>query len=417
MKRVLLSAAVAALMIASAAAQTVQIKTTKGETKIYNLSQIESLTFSDEANQEPLVTLEVVNASAYSFDIKATKAASCQKYMVAVYHQNIYRESSFVESAEQTLAENPYYCPFAETLRYGSATFSEAQLGVNSLTEDDGSAAQLIAAVYAVDDLGESKVYTTPFTVPATPVVESKEKATITINESTLTYNHIDYSIACGWNTAKIIYAVTQPSYIDSKLTPAKWAAMSLAEQKAKLLSVFQGIPSAYKSGLKGSYDCSANSTCIVYAIPIDKDGKIGEMDVKTVNTGAPVLDGAGAFTSLTVEPQTAHDNITFHVAVDEKAVAYRLMWFTETDEKNSDYIGRIAEIFLDSKYGDYNTWREFSCEETAPQLNVFRPGNKYYLYGVTVDRFGHLSQPVDLLQTYLGQKLLETMNKPAEEE
>ncbi|MCF0196365.1 MAG: hypothetical protein HUK03_03860, partial [Bacteroidaceae bacterium] len=231
------------------------------------------------------------------------------------------------------------------------------------------------------------------------------------------TYNHLDFKVSCGWNTAKVIYAVTQPSYISTSLTPAVWNAMSQENKEARLLSVYQGIPEKYKSGMKGSYSCNANSTCIVYAIPIDKDGKIGKMDIKTINTGAVPVTGKGDFTGMTAVPQTTWDSYSFNVQVDANTVAYRLMWFTETDEKNSEYISRINEIFFDTKYQEYGMWKEYNAEETSVDMGIYRPGDNYYLYGATVDRFGNISTPVNLGEKYLGTKLISTMKKTVDEE
>ncbi|MCF0196364.1 MAG: hypothetical protein HUK03_03855, partial [Bacteroidaceae bacterium] len=153
MKRILFVAACAAWMCGTLSAQTVQIKTAKGETKIYNLSQVESITFSDQPKTEALVTMEVINVSAYSFDLNVTKAASCQKYMATVYRKDIYSESAFIDAAEQTLDPQAYYRPFEKTLSYDSKTFSESELGLNSVASEDGKTdPQYIAAIYAIDD-------------------------------------------------------------------------------------------------------------------------------------------------------------------------------------------------------------------------------------------------------------------------
>lgn len=415
MKRIFAAALMAAAVF-SASAQIMRLETEQG-TKVYDLSRVKSISFSDEQNTEDLVKMEVVNASTLAFDLKVTKSPSCHRYMAAAYSKSIYQESNFIFSAEQTLADNAYYRPFESTLSYSSKTFSETQLGLNSLTDDARNPLTIIAAVYAIDDLGAVKVYTHEFTLPSQIKQESDMQMKIEV--SNVTYGHFDYAISpVGWvKPAKALYGVTRPEWM--KTTAEKFNAMTDDAKQTFLFSQGLGMPQPYTAKITGSGTCNAQSDIIIFAIPVDDEGKVGKMTITTFQTPEVLADGIGSFASLAYNGETSGEDdyaslAHFTVKVDN-AIAYRLLWTVEKEFNDNDYSSSLIETFLNEKMSEYGIWTQFKANQNDITLNIMRHGQNYVLYGVTIDIDGNISQPVNLLEKFTGSGTITTKSNEEE--
>ena len=402
-----------AFVAATLSAQVVRIETENG-TKVYDLSMVKSISFSDEKYDEKLVEMEVLNATPIAFDLRLTKSVSCQKYMVTVAPKSTFNESDFVFSAEQTLDETAYYRPYLETLSYGSHTYAESQLGINSLVDSDGKPQTLVAAVYAIDDMGRVQVLTHEFTLPETLAYESALTMKVEVGE--VAYNHYTYTVSQqGWTRpAKIIYGSTQPEWMNT--TIEEFNALSHEGQRDFLLGQGLGLPRLYNTKITTTVDCESASDVILYAMPIDADGKVGDMTITTIKTPKPEAKGVGEFTALSYKGETSSEEdfykkANFETAVTN-AVAYRLLWAVKKEFTDNQYAKQLVEIFLNPKMGEYGMWKQFKANETQAAVDIVRQGQEYVLYGVTIDIDGNISEPIDLLTKFTGSGSIQTSPK-----
>lgn len=143
------------------------------------------------------------------------------------------------------------------------------------------------------------------------------------------------------------------------------------------------------------------NTSYIVYAIPIDKEGKIGKVVYKSVTTGTPVYDGTGEITSVTFPDQVTPEKLLVDISVNDKVEFVRVLWDMGTGPGSLD----LKTIMADEDSRNVH-WHEYATadlpklktEDNNGGLYITSPGSTYYLRAVTVDKDGKLSEIIDLV-------------------
>lgn len=372
-----------------------------GQTKQYDLSAIDSLTIGSSKDKMELVDFNVINVSAFSFDAEIHKGASCLKYVAAAYRKDIYNEKEFIEAAKQAFDPDSRYKPLKPTY-YEDAIIPEKNLNIHSLSTIDGS--KFILAVCAMDDLGGMKVYTKEFTIPS-PSVQSTASATINVDSETLRFDHFDFSVRSGYTTAKIVVGYSNIDWLQG-FSRAGFEAKSDADKQAYVMKQYQNLPDTYTSQNKTTVQTSAEQTFLVYAIPIDQNGKIGNMGYTFVTAPKPQLDGKATVqcTNLTQGEDIETVDVSLKVSADADAI--RLLWLCRSDF--SWYSQTLEEDFFKDENADI-IWTEFSADNLPTKLAVLHPGDEYALWAVTMDGRGRISTPVNLCQEATGKAYFTT--------
>lgn len=381
-------------------AQIINIHTAAG-VKQYPVSAVDSITISAEGTEDALVNAAIMNLNAFSFDAMITKSTSCQKFVASVYRKDLYNEKEFTEAAEQTFDPDSWYKPL-KPIYYENAFIPEKDLNIHSLSTIDGS--KFILAVCAMDDLGGMKVYTKEFTIPS-PTIQSTASATINVDSTSLRFDHFDFSVRSGYTTAKIVVGYSNIDWLQG-FSLAGFEAKTDADKQAYVMKQYQSLPEPYTSQNKTTVQTSANQTYLVYAIPIDENGKIGKMGYTFVTAPKPQLDGKATVqcTSLTQGEDIEYVDVNLKVSTDADAI--RLLWLCRSDF--SWYSQTLEEDFFKNENADI-VWTEFSADKLPTKLAVLHPGDEYALWAVAVDGRGRMSKPVNLCQEATGNAYFTT--------
>ena len=180
---------------------------------------------------------------------------------------------------------------------------------------------------------------------------------------------------------------------------------MTEEEICASIVRLGAEVPLAYTGAFSkefASKDMVPNTSYIVYAIPIDKEGKIGKVVYKSVTTGTPVYDGTGEITSVTFPDQVTPEKLLVDISVNDKVEFVRVLWDMGTGPGSLD----LKTIMADEDSRNVH-WHEYATadlpklktEDNNGGLYITSPGSTYYLRAVTVDKDGKLSGIIDLVE------------------
>lgn len=180
---------------------------------------------------------------------------------------------------------------------------------------------------------------------------------------------------------------------------------MTEEEICASIVRLGAEVPLAYTGAFSkefASKDMVPNTSYIVYAIPIDKEGKIGKVVYKSVTTGTPVYDGTGEITSVTFPDQVTPEKLLVDISVNDKVEFVRVLWDMGTGPGSLD----LKTIMADEDSRNVH-WHEYATadlpklktEDNNGGLYITSPGSTYYLRAVTVDKDGKLSEIIDLVE------------------
>lgn len=387
--------------------------------------------FKSEDVMTELVEFEVKNLSAFSVDVVVKKSAKCTKYVIGAINKGymgqdlegdggdkyveIYKEETFIEDAEISLNPNADYPMQPYNWSDVSATFTEKTLVRSALKDKDISESkgiilrsleadeiQVIIAVYALDAEGKAKVYTKEITVPepeltgqvAVTIDVPKDKIKLKSFEATFTADESCSRIHVGQSSAGLIASNSSKTFDN----------MTEDEICASIVRLGAEVPLAYTGAFSKEFagkDMVPNTSYIVYAIPIDKEGKIGKVVYKSVTTGTPVYDGTGEITSVSFPDQVTPEKLLVDISVSDDVEFVRVLWEPGTKPSSLD----LNTIMADEDSRNVH-WFEYAVadlyklktEENNGGLYIIYPGSNYYLRAVTVDKNGKLSEIVDLV-------------------
>lgn len=386
--------------------------------------------FKSEDVMTELVEFEVKNLSAFSVDVVVKKSAKCTKYVIGAINKGymgqdlegdggdkyveIYKEETFIEDAEISLNPNADYPMQPYNWSDVSATFTEKTLVRAALKDKDISESkgiilrsleadeiQVIIAVYALDAEGKAKVYTKEITVPepeltgqvAVTIDVPKDKIKLKSFEATFTADESCSRIHVGQSSAGLIASNSSKTFDN----------MTEDEICASIVRLGAEVPLAYTGPFSKEFankDMKPDTEFIVYAIPIDKEGKIGKVVYQKVRTAAPVFDGVGEITAVDFPEQQTPERLPVDITVSNEVEFVRILWDMGKGPGSLD----LNWVMSDEDSRDVN-WHEYAVADLASLktdeggLRITSPGYDYYLRAVTVDKNGKLSEVIDLVE------------------
>lgn len=386
--------------------------------------------FKSEDVMTELVEFEVKNLSAFSVDVVVKKSAKCTKYVIGAINKGymgqdlegdggdkyveIYKEETFIEDAEISLNPNADYPMQPYNWSDVSATFTEKTLVRAALKDKDISESkgiilrsleadeiQVIIAVYALDAEGKAKVYTKEITVPepeltgqvAVTIDVPKDKIKLKSFEATFTADESCSRIHVGQSSAGLIASNSSKTFDN----------MTEDEICASIVRLGAEVPLAYTGPFSKEFankDMQPDTEFIVYAIPIDKEGKIGKVVYQKVRTAAPVFDGVGEITAVDFPEQQTPERLPVDITVSNEVEFVRILWDMGKGPGSLD----LNWVMSDEDSRDVN-WHEYAVADLAELktdeggLRITSPGYDYYLRAVTVDKNGKLSEVIDLVE------------------
>lgn len=386
--------------------------------------------FKSEDVMTELVEFEVKNLSAFSVDVVVKKSAKCTKYVIGAINKGymgqdleggggdkyveIYKEETFIEDAEISLNPNADYPMQPYNWSDVSATFTEKTLVRAALKDKDISESkgiilrsleadeiQVIIAVYALDAEGKAKVYTKEITVPepeltgqvAVTIDVPKDKIKLKSFEATFTADESCSRIHVGQSSAGLIASNSSKTFDN----------MTEDEICASIVRLGAEVPLAYTGPFSKEFankDMKPDTEFIVYAIPIDKEGKIGKVVYQKVKTAAPVFDGVGEITNVSFPDQQTSERLPVDITVNDEVEFVRILWDMGKGPGSLD----LNWVMSDEDSRDVN-WHEYAVADLASLktdeggLRITSPGYDYYLRAVTVDKNGKLSEVIDLVE------------------
>lgn len=386
-------------------------------------------TFKSKDVMTELVEFEVKNLSAFSMDVVVKKSAKCAKYVIGATpkgymgtntttgeeeYVEIYKEATFIENAETSLNPDESYPMQPYNWSDVSATFTERTLSRYALKDKDISESKgiilrslevdeikMIIAVYALDAEGNSKVYTQEITIPE-PEITGQVAVSIDVPKDKIKMRSFEATFTADANCSRIHVGQSSAGLIASG--GKSFDNMTEEEICASIVRLGAEVPLAYTGAFSkefASKDMVPNTSYIVYAIPIDKEGKIGKVVYKSVTTGTPVYDGTGEITSVTFPDQISPEKLLVDISVNDKVEFVRVLWDMGTGPGSLD----LKTIMADEDSRDVH-WHEYATadlpklktEENNGGLYITSPGSTYYLRAVTVDKDGKLSEIIDLV-------------------
>ena len=387
-------------------------------------------TFKSEDVMTELVEFEVKNLSAFSMDVVVKKSAKCAKYVIGATpkgymgtntttgeeeYVEIYKEATFIENAETSLNPDESYPMQPYNWSDVSATFTERTLSRYALKDKDISESKgiilrslevdeikMIIAVYALDAEGNSKVYTQEITIPE-PEITGQVAVSIDVPKDKIKMRSFEATFTADANCSRIHVGQSSAGLIASG--GKSFDNMTEEEICASIVRLGAEVPLAYTGAFSkefASKDMEPNTSYIVYAIPIDKEGKIGKVVYKSVTTGTPVYDGTGEITSVSFPDQVTPEKLLVDISVSDKVEFVRVLWDIGTGPGSLD----LNTIMADEDSRNVH-WYEYATadlsklktEDNNGGLYITSPGSTYYLRAVTVDKDGKLSEIIDLVE------------------
>lgn len=376
---------------------------------------------------DELVEFEIKNLSAFSMDVEVKKGAKCAKYVIGAIikgymgtdsetgqpkYEEIYKEATFIEDAELSLNPNKDYPMQPYNWSDVSATFNEQTLVRSALQDKDISESkgiiltaldtdetEVVVAIYAVDAEGKGTVFTKEVTVPDAEL-NGQVVASIEIPAGKIALRSFEATFTADANCAKMIVGQTDAGAI-AKNSSKPFAEMSVAEIEASILKLGASVPVTYTQPFSkefASKDMVPNTKYYVYAIPIDKQGKLGKIVYTGVTTGRPTFEGVGSITSVSFPEQISPEKLLVDISVNENTTAVRVFWETSVPA-DLDWI-MVDEASSNVQWIEYKVedLGKLKTEENNGGLYIQFPGDTYHLRAVTVDKDGKLSEIVDLV-------------------
>ena len=388
---------------------------------------VKEFIFKYEDLMDELVEFEIKNLSAFSMDVEVKKGAKCAKYVIGAIikgymgtdsetgqpkYEEIYKEATFIEDAELSLNPNKDYPMQPYNWSDVSATFNEQTLVRSALQDKDISESkgiiltaldtdetEVVVAIYAVDAEGKGTVFTKEVTVPDAEL-NGQVVASIEIPAGKIALRSFEATFTADANCAKMIVGQTDAGAI-AKNSGKDFTEMTVAEIEASILKLGASVPVTYTQPFSkefASKDMVPNTKYYVYAIPIDKQGKLGKIVYTGVTTGRPTFEGVGSITSVSFPEQTSPEKLLVDISVNENTTAVRVFWETSVPA-NLDWI-MVDEASSNVQWTEYKVedLGKLKTEENNGGLYILSPGSIYYLRAVTVDKDGKLSEIVDLV-------------------
>lgn len=346
--------------------------------------------------------IAIENLTAFTVDAKVTKKEHCVKYVVGAVHSEAYNRDTFIEQAQRSLNPDSSYPLVIFNSATESATFSEQNLVRNTLidsTENEGllltPGVSYTVAVYGENEAGQYNVTTKEFTVPT---AELNGDHTIAIEVSDITETSAKATVTAD-EGCKVIMG-----YIDTALTKADtensfdFEGKSAEEIKNYIISVANIMPELYTEPITRTLSnyFAIGGEYVAYAIAI-KDGKVGDVAYEIFSTLKPALTGIAKITSAEIIEQTSHETLSVFFTTDHNATKIRL-YAAPSNDFNADK-DNLTYILDAEEYQNYREEYAVDQGESIAKIDIYHPGDRYYLYASAVDKNGKAGEMVCVAQ------------------
>ena len=366
--------------------------------------------FKYEDIMAELVEFEIKNVTAFSMDVDVKKSAKCAKYVIGMTLTEVYTEKVFVEASETSLKPNESYPMQPYNWADVNATFTEKTLSRSTMKGEDidksqgvrlAAGSEYTVAVYAVNAEGAGTVFTKTVTIP---VAEFKGNVNVEIDipEAKLTMESFDAVITADETCSRMIMGFSTPVLVANAIegNAKTFDEMSETEINTALANLGAEVPTVYTGAITKSYiyNIEPNTTYLVYAIPIDKEGHLGKVTYKKFKTLSPVFEGEGEITSVEIPEQTSIKALGIKLQVNDKTKSVRVLCLPQATFYNLDIDWVMASETAKGKY-----WDEYAVEDLgtleSEGVIISHPGDLHFLRATTVDADGKLSPVIDLAE------------------
>lgn len=342
--------------------------------------------------------ITISNLTAFTVDALVEKSDVCVRYVAGAVHTSAYDRNIFIEQAQSSLNPDPSY-PFAVfNSATESRTFSEQDLVRNSLTDSQENAGIILLpgtsytiAVYGEDKDGNFNVTTTEFVVPK---AEINGNIGVDITMAEITDNSATVEVEAT-EECKMLIGVIDPIIAKADTdNPFDFEGKSDDQIKAYIVSIAQAVPSIYTAPITRMLGdrLEVGTEYVAYAIAI-KDGKIGEVEFTRFTTTRPSLTGVAKITAAEIEPQTTHETLTVKVTADSNATKVRIYAAPTAD--HAAYAENMEAVMDADSYQNYREEYELVGGVATAVIDIYHPGDNYYIYASAVDGTGRAGEMV----------------------
>lgn len=341
----------------------------------------------------PVADIAIENLTAYTLDAVVTKEEHCVRYVAGAVHTSAFDRNVFIEQAQASLNPDPSY-PFAVfNSATESRTFSEQDLVRNSRTDSDENAGIILLpdtsftiAVYGEDADGNYNVVTKEVVIPKAEI-NGDLGITIAMNEITETSASATVTADAP---CKVLFGLYDPAIADSDTdNPFVFEDATDEEIKSFFATTVQAVPTVYTEPITTTLNnrLEIDHKYYAYAIAINA-GKIGQVAYTSFTTKRPTLTGTAQITAATIEAQTSHKTLTVKVTPDANATKVRIYAAPTAD--HSAYADNLDYVMDADGYQNYREEYAIVDGVATAQIDIYHPGDNYYIYASALDSTGH---------------------------
>ncbi len=341
---------------------------------------------------QPVAEIAIENLTAYTLDAVVTKKEHCMRYVAGAVHTSAFDRNVFIEQAQSSLNPDPSY-PFAVfNSATESRTFSEQDLVRNSRTDSNENAGIILLpdtsftiAVYGEDENGHYNVTTKEVVIPA---AEINGNLGIAIEMDEITETSAS-AIVTAEDSCKVLIGIIDPAIAEANTdNPFTFDGATDEEIKNFIVSTAKAVPTVYTEPITRMLNdrLEIGHEYYAYAIAIN-DGKIGEVAYTTFTTKRPSLTGVAKITAATIEAQTSHETLTVKLTPDANATKVRVYAAPTAD--HSAYADNLEYVMDADSYQNYREEYEIVDGVATAVINIYHPGDNYYIYASAVDSTG----------------------------
>ena len=341
----------------------------------------------------PVADIAIENLTAYTLDAVVTKKEHCVRYVAGAVHTSAFDRNVFIEQAQASLNPDPSY-PFAVfNSATESRTFSEQDLVRNSRTDSDENAGIILLpdtsftiAVYGEDADGNYNVVTKEVIIPKAEI-NGDLGITIAMNEITETSASATITADAP---CKVLFGLYDPAIADSDTdNPFVFEDATDDEIKSFFATTVQAVPTVYTEPITTTLNnrLEIDHKYYAYAIAINA-GKIGQVAYTSFTTKRPTLTGTAQITAATIEAQTSHKTLTVKVTPDANATKVRIYAAPTAD--HSAYADNLDYVMDADGYQNYREEYAIVDGVATAQIDIYHPGDNYYIYASALDSTGH---------------------------
>ena len=362
---------------------------------------------ADASNSPTVVEFQVIssvaeiaieNLTAYTLDAVITKKEHCVRYVAGAVHTSAFDRNTFIEQAQSSLNPDPSYPFMVFNSATESRTFSEQDLLRNSRSDSNENAGIILTsgtsytiAVYGEDENGNYNVATKEVVIPA-PEINGNVGITIELGEVTETAAYATVTVE---QPCKVLIGLVDPAIINEDPdNPFTFEGATDEAIKNFLTTAVQAVPTVYTEPITRMLNdrLEIGHEYYAYAIAI-KDGKIGDVAYSSFTTKRPSLTGVAKITAAEIEAQTSHETLTVKLTPDSNAKKVRVYAAPTAD--HAAYADNLEYVMDADRYQNYREEYEIVDGVATAVIDIYHPGDNYYIYASAVDSTGRAGEMV----------------------